>query len=116
MSHEIRTPLNGIIGSTDLLFYTQLSHQQKKFLNYIKKSSEHLKNVINDILDFSKIEADMLKLEWVWSNLHQILDEVISLLSLSAEEKKIDLILEKESQLPQFILVDPLRLKPHYSF
>lgn len=111
MSHEIRTPLNGIIGSTDLLFYTQLSHQQKKFLNYIKKSSEHLKNVINDILDFSKIEADMLKLEWVWSNLHQILDEVISLLSLSAEEKKIDLILEKERQLPQFILVDPLRLK-----
>lgn len=111
MSHEIRTPLNGVIGFTELLSYTPLNNEQKKYVENIIISANSLMGIINDILDISKIEAGKLELELDYVDLIQLIDETITVIERSAHKKGLELILDIPSNIPRIVECDSLRLK-----
>jgi PAS domain S-box-containing protein len=111
MSHEIRTPLNGIIGFTDLIMKTNYDEDQLKYIEIINQSGINLMEIINDILDFSKIEAGKLELNIEEIDLFGLVNQIVALFKHQANLKKIDLILNVDSNVPQYIFADSLRLK-----
>ncbi len=113
MSHEIRTPLNAILGFTELLLRNadRDEDERRDFLETIHSSGRHLLELINDILDLSKIEAGRMSVECIPCSPLAILDGVVSLLRVRAEEKGLALRCEWPDGLPETIHTDPVRLK-----
>ncbi|MGI0482242.1 ATP-binding protein [Geminocystis sp. CENA526] len=111
MSHEIRTPMNAILGFSNLLQDLISDNRAKSYLNCITSSGETLMALINDILDLSKIEAGKMPIQYEPVNLINLLQEVVNIFYLKAQEKSLTLLLETQEYSPEIIIFDEVRLR-----
>lgn len=112
MSHELRTPLNAILGFAQILGRDRsLTPKQRENVSIINRSGEHLLGLINEVLDLSKIEAGQNKLNVSSFNLFSLLDTLNDMMSIQAEAKGIELLIELADDVPQYIQSDSRKLR-----
>jgi len=113
MSHEIRTPMNAIMGFADVLRRGLVEDERRRleYLDVIHRSGSHLIELINDILDLSKIEAGKLTVEKTETNPHRIMQDVVNVLRVQADQAGIGLHALTHGLVPASIQSDPTRLR-----
>ncbi|MBV9500570.1 MAG: response regulator [Acidobacteriaceae bacterium] len=110
MSHELRTPLNAILGFSNLLRENGVSESQRRDLNVINRSGEHLLSLINDVLDMAKIDAGRTVIETAPLNLKDLVSDVMDLMRVRAAERGLDLFIEQSPDLCAFVQADGSKL------
>jgi len=112
MSHELRTPLNAILGFSSMIQKDeQMPESQRRNLEIINRSGEHLLALINDVLDMAKIDAGRVQLEEAPFDLGEMVRDVTDMMSMRAADKGLQLLVDQSSSFPRFILGDQARLR-----
>ena len=112
MSHELRTPLNAILGFSSMIHKdVQFPESQRRNLEIINRSGEHLLNLINDVLDMAKIDAGRVQLEETAFDLGGMIRDVTDMMSMRAQNKSLQLLIDQSSRFPRFIIGDEARLR-----
>src|SRR5262249_26931825 len=111
MSHEVRTPMNAIMGTQDLLLDTELTAEQREFVQMGRTAAGALLGIVNDILDFSKIEAGRLEVESIPFELHTVVEDAVDLLAQAARQRRLDLACLIAPDVPESASGDPGRVR-----
>jgi signal transduction histidine kinase len=111
VSHEIRNPVNGMLGWSELLLDTELTADQREYVNGVRRAGHSLVAIVNDVLDIAKIEAGKLAFEQVEFSPADAIEEVTKLMAEAAQRKGLELIYRVDPEVPPIIEGDPLRLR-----
>lgn len=111
ISHEIRTPINAIIGMANMIMDTKLDENQKRYIQIIHSSATSLLGILNDVLDYSKLEANKLSVKKEPFDLIEMINHTRELMMPKAKEKNLSLFIAIDSDIPQFLKGDYLRIE-----
>src|SRR5581483_4344222 len=111
VSHELRTPMAGLLGYAELLDDTDLTPQQQRYVDTLRRSGDALLALVNDILDYSKIQAGRLVLEVVDFEVREVIEDVTTQLAVPAHGKGLELVALVDQEVPRTLRGDPGRLR-----
>lgn len=111
MSHEIRTPINSIIGLNELIIRENPSAEIQEYAKNIQNASKMLLSLVNDILDLSQLEIHKVELVEAEYSVGQLLHEVVDMMQVGMEEKKLKFIVQVDKNIPSMLVGDEKRIK-----